>query len=117
MAERRHSLRRGLAVGSVVLGLAFLGGAQVRAQNIVDDVEQESELRRASACVAVDYIIRTNADTLLQLATSESDPEQIKRFKALVEGDVLEGRTIIGAGTPCNLAEAKALLETEKGNS
>ena len=123
-------VKRWLAIGSVILGLAFLGCAQVRAQQILESVEHEADLRAASACVTqyenveqlraqAAFIIRTNAETLIALAV-EPDPEaqqRIAQFRKLVEADVLEAQHIVDIVNPCDRAEAKALLETEKDNS
>lgn len=124
MGEPRSSLvRRWLGIGSVVLGLAFIGGAQWRATDLTNQIDREADLRVAQQCVsshqrldqireAVEFAYRANANTLLSLATSESDPARLQRYRELVEGDVQEIRKTVG-DPDCDLAEARRLLGTE----
>jgi hypothetical protein len=134
VVKRRSAIGRALGVGSVILGLVFLGGAQIRATQLVDRIDREAELRQAQGCVASyervqqlrdgdEFVIRLAAETLIAVGEDPERPrtpeelERIERFKELVEGDVQEARDNYTVLTPCDLEKARALLETEKGNS
>lgn len=118
-----HLLKRAVATVSIVLGLSAVGLSQVRMQNIIDRVDREADLRVASQCVASwerleqirdanEATYRANAETLLSFASVNPDAEQqerIKRYRELVEADVLEIRNRIEDPT-CDLKAAQQQL-------
>lgn len=108
-----------LATLSVVIGLALVGFSQVRMQQVVDKVEHEAELRIATQCVASHERIeqirdgdekayRGGAEAIIAVAT-EADPEDVRRYREVIEGTVLDIRSA-NPDPDCDLEQAKKTL-------
>jgi len=131
VAQSRHPVLRGrvgrgLAVASVVGGLALVGSSQLRMQYLVDRLDEEAGLRVATQCVAAhertdqirdgdERTYRRLADTLIELA-SDADPAIVDRYRVLIERDVAEVRAA-NKRPDCDLRAAQAKLDGTNGGN
>lgn len=143
MADPHDSVKRWLAVATVVVGLGSVGLSQVRQQQIVEKVEREADLRVATQCVAsherieqirdaTEDAVRGGAkvgaeaasNALIQIGIEKGSPPEPgvePRYRELLgqyiqeqsDAEVTRARNNIGS-PECDLQDAKRTLENDE---